>query len=285
MSLILLSLFIADSHHFRVHHLEVGVVGVELISDQPPPRLKWLTARKLLQKSKYSFIIVYTVWTCYKSENGKLIIMHYHLRGGHLDMPLSFRLFVCLFVRPSIYLKIFNFVTKIGKWRHPCPILFLSVNDKWYILFWLFDRFKVIQNDFKYVLCTWENEKNVSKYSSWHMEVDGSTWHFRAVSPDSILLADQLQVLILIFLKMIIVSSKDRRRIILFKKFSRLRVNKKHHAVRIEFNDIFICTCRVVENGVETVTVEEDGVLKSHIMNGENMMIKNWCCYGNKTFL
>jgi hypothetical protein len=37
-----------------------------------------------------------------------------------------------------------------------------------------------------------------------------------------------------------------------------------------------MCTfSRVVENGVETVTVEEDGVLKSHVMNGENMMIKN----------
>ncbi|WAR14262.1 hypothetical protein MAR_004367 [Mya arenaria] len=32
---------------------------------------------------------------------------------------------------------------------------------------------------------------------------------------------------------------------------------------------------RVVENGVETVTVEEDGVVKSHTRNGENTMITN----------
>ncbi|KAH3692834.1 hypothetical protein DPMN_194588 [Dreissena polymorpha] len=36
-----------------------------------------------------------------------------------------------------------------------------------------------------------------------------------------------------------------------------------------------VITKKVVENGVETVTIEEDGVLKSHIVNGENMMITN----------
>lgn len=36
-----------------------------------------------------------------------------------------------------------------------------------------------------------------------------------------------------------------------------------------------VVTKKVVENGVESVTVEEDGVLKSHIVNGENMMITN----------
>ena len=30
---------------------------------------------------------------------------------------------------------------------------------------------------------------------------------------------------------------------------------------------------RVVENGQETVTVEEDGVLKSHTVNGQQIMI------------
>lgn len=36
-----------------------------------------------------------------------------------------------------------------------------------------------------------------------------------------------------------------------------------------------VVTKKVVENGVETVTVEEDGVLKSHVVNGQNMMIAN----------
>ncbi|KAL4222461.1 DnaJ subfamily B member 6 [Mactra antiquata] len=34
-----------------------------------------------------------------------------------------------------------------------------------------------------------------------------------------------------------------------------------------------VVTKKVVENGVETVTVEEDGVMKSHLVNGQNMMI------------
>jgi len=38
---------------------------------------------------------------------------------------------------------------------------------------------------------------------------------------------------------------------------------------------IVLYACRVVENGVETVTVEEDGVLKQHLVNGESMMITN----------
>ncbi|XP_053374399.1 dnaJ homolog subfamily B member 6-like isoform X2 [Mercenaria mercenaria] len=36
-----------------------------------------------------------------------------------------------------------------------------------------------------------------------------------------------------------------------------------------------VVTKKVVENGLETVTVEEDGVLKSHMVNGESMMITN----------
>ncbi|WAQ93467.1 DNJB6-like protein [Mya arenaria] len=36
-----------------------------------------------------------------------------------------------------------------------------------------------------------------------------------------------------------------------------------------------VVTKKVVENGVETVTVEEDGVVKSHTRNGENTMITN----------
>ena len=43
----------------------------------------------------------------------------------------------------------------------------------------------------------------------------------------SVLLPDQLQVLILIFLKMIMESSKNGRWIITFRKFSRLRCIKK----------------------------------------------------------
>ena len=38
---------------------------------------------------------------------------------------------------------------------------------------------------------------------------------------------------------------------------------------------LVLYACRVVENGVETVTVEEDGVLKQHLVNGESMMITN----------
>lgn len=37
----------------------------------------------------------------------------------------------------------------------------------------------------------------------------------------------------------------------------------------------FYLVHRVVENGLETVTIEEDGVLKSHTVNGQNMMITN----------
>ena len=39
------------------------------------------------------------------------------------------------------------------------------------------------------------------------------------------------------------------------------------------FLNNFFLYFRVVENGQETVTVEEDGVLKSHTVNGQQMMI------------
>lgn len=34
----------------------------------------------------------------------------------------------------------------------------------------------------------------------------------------------------------------------------------------------------MVENGVETVTVEEDGVLKTRTVNGEQQALQFWCC-------
>lgn len=35
-------------------------------------------------------------------------------------------------------------------------------------------------------------------------------------------------------------------------------------------------TFRIVENGKETVTVEEDGVVKSQLVNGKPVAICNW---------
>ena len=51
--------------------------------------------------------------------------------------------------------------------------------------------------------------------------------HICAVWPGSILLADQLQVLVLISLKMVMDSSKNVMWIIPFKKFGMVRVNRK----------------------------------------------------------
>ena len=75
--------------------------------------------------------------------------------------------------------------------------------------------------------------------SDWSLPVEKklASLHIHAVWPVCILLADQLQILILISLKMIIESPKTCRWITQFKKFSRLRVKiiKTFELGRIDF--------------------------------------------------
>ena len=85
-----------------------------------------------------------------KKINRLLVYNNFHaptLRGGHLDLPLSVCPSVCLSVLSvlsvclSVNPKIFNFVTKVEKWGHPCSIDTFLVLFIFYSIFIALDVF------------------------------------------------------------------------------------------------------------------------------------------------
>ena len=86
---------------------------------------------------------------------------------------------------------------------------------------------ETVQAMFGSLTCTLLDPKVISLHHQYRARP--ALFHIRAVWPGSILLTEQLQILILISPKLIKNSSKNVRWTSIFKKYSRLRFNELHN--------------------------------------------------------